>query len=363
VEKYISIAFLFYCFQFDAEGTQLSKSEGEVYKVKEVFPDFFQLRIPLPIPALEHLNAYLIRAEDRYVLIDTGMGSDEAFGELGRQLAEIGVKPENLTGILVTHFHIDHVGFVPRLRKLSGAELIVSAETTETVQLGIQTYKSYWNNLMNTYKVAGAPTELVEQMVKATPAYLYQAVYLELARPSRTLRDGEKISIGEYSFQTILTPGHAPGHVCLYEPKQRILMAGDHLLPTITPHVTQWRQESNALAEYLDSLEKVRKLDVDVVLPAHEEPFKDHRKRISELKEHHRLRAMEILSEIQTQGLTAYQIASRIHWDVEYASWDQFPLFQKFLAVGETLAHLQFLEEQGRVKKSRRTETELFHAV
>lgn len=331
--------------------------------MKEVFPDFFQLTIPLPIPALKHLNAYLIRAEDQCVLIDTGMGTDESFGELKRQLADVGVKPENLTEILVTHFHIDHVGLVPRLRRLSGAQLVVSAKTTKAVRLVIQTYESYWKNLLDIYKVAGVPTELIEQMLKATPGYLYQAVYLELASPSKTLEDGERISIGEYSFQTILTSGHAPGHICLYEPKQRFLIAGDHLLPTITPHVTQWRQEINALAEYLDSLEKVGKLDVDVVLPAHEEPFKNHRKRISELKEHHRLRAAEILSEIQSQGLTAYEIASRIHWDVEIASWDKFPLFQKFLAVGETLAHLKFLEEQSRVEKSGRAETILYRAV
>ena len=317
----------------------------------------------MPIPALKHLNAYLIRGEDQSILIDTGMTSDKAFIELSRQLAQIGVKPENLTEILVTHFHIDHVGLVPRLRKLSGARLVVSAKTAEAMQLVRQTHEGYWKNLTNTYRAVGAPTELVEQMLKATPGYLYQAVYEEVARPSRTLRDGEKISIGKYSFQTIWTPGHSPGHICLYEPKRRILIAGDHLLPTITPHVTQWSEESDALTDYLDSLDKVGKLDVDVVLPAHEELFKNHRKRIDELQKHHRLRATEILSEIKTQGLTAYQIASRIHWDIEYASWDRFPLFQKFLAVGETLAHLKFLDEQNQVKKSKRAETILYHAI
>ena len=331
--------------------------------MKEVFPSLFQLRIPLPIPALKHLNAYVIQGEGQCVLIDTGMGSDKAFAELSRQLAEIGVKPENLTEILVTHFHIDHVGLVPRLRKLSGAQLVVSAKTAEAVQLVMQTHKSYWKSLADTYKVAGVPTELVEQMLKSTPGYIFQAVYVELARPSRTLKDGEKISVGEYSFQTVWAPGHSPGHICHYEPERRLLMSGDHLLPTITPHVTQWRRESDALAEYLDSLEKVEKLDVDVVLPGHEELFKNHRKRISELQEHHRSRATEILSEIQTQELTAHQIASRIHWDVECPSWDEFPLFQKLLAVGETLAHLKFLEERNQVKKSKRAETVFYHAI
>ena len=355
--------FLFYCFRFDNEGTQLPEPERELYHVKEVFPDLFQLRIPLPIPALKHLNAYLIRTEDQCVLVDTGMGSDKAFGELSRQLAEIGVKPEDLTEIWVTHFHIDHVGLVPRLRKLSGARLIVSAKTAEAVQLVRQTYESYWKNLMNMYKVSGVPTELVERMLKATPGYLYQAVYEELARSSRALKDGEKTSIGEYCFQAVWTPGHSPGHICLYEPKRRLLMAGDHLLPTITPHVTQWGEESDALTDYLDSLEKVGKLDVDVVLPAHEDLFKDHRKRISELQEHHRLRATEMLSEIQRRELTAYQIASRVHWDIEYVSWDRFPFFQKFLAVGETLAHLRFLEKQGQVRKNIHAETIFYRAI
>ena len=291
------------------------------------------------------------------------MGSDKAFGELNRQLGEIGVKPENLTEILVTHFHIDHVGLVPRLRKLSGAQLMVSAKTAEAVQLLRQTHESYWENLMNMYKLAGVPTELVEQMVKATPGHLYQAVYEELARPSRALKDREKTSIGNYSFQAVWTPGHSPGHMCLYEPNLRLLMAGDHLLPTITPHVTEWGEESNALTNYLDSLEKIGKLDVDVVLPAHEDLFKNHCKRISELQEHHRLRAMEMLSEIQRQKLTPYQIASRIQWDIEYTSWDHFPFFQKFLAVGETLAHLKFLEKQGQVKKSIDAETVFYRAI
>jgi len=341
----------------------LPRPNRESCQVKEVFPDLFQLRVPLPIPALKHLNAYLIRTEDRCFLVDAGMGGDEAFGELGRQLVEIGVEPESLTEILITHFHIDHVGLVPRLRALSGARLTISEKTAEAVRLVWQTHDSYWKNLMNVYKVAGVPAKLANRMLKATPGHLYQAVYGELARPSRVLKDGEKISIGKYSFEAVWTPGHSPGHICLYASKQRLLIAGDHLLPTITPHVTQWGEESDSLTEYLDSLEKVGKLDVDMILPAHEGIFTNHRKRISELQEHHRLRAMEMLSEIQTQELNAYQIASRIHWDIEYASWDRFPLFQKFLAVGETLAHLKFLEKQGQMRKKVHRETIFYRAI
>jgi glyoxylase-like metal-dependent hydrolase (beta-lactamase superfamily II) len=290
------------------------------------------------------------------------MNNDEAFGELRRQLAEIGVKPQNLTDILVTHLHIDHAGLVSRLRNLSGARLMVSAKDAEASRLASVDYESRLKDFVNFYKDAGVPGEFVEQMLKATPARQYRAIYEELGRPSRSLEDGEEISVGEYRFQTVWTPGHSPGHICLYELDRRLLVAGDHLLPTITPHVTLWGKGGNPLADYLDSLKKVEKLNVDVVLPGHQEVFTNHRKRIRELEEHLRSRMMELLAEIKRQELTAYQIASRIHWNVGYLSWDRFPLFQKFLATGETLAHLKFLEEQGQVKKAKRTKTTVYRA-
>jgi len=342
-------------------GCSVRRFEAEPYKPKEIFPDLYKLRIPLPIPSLRYLNSYLVKARDQCLLIDTGMCSDAAFNELRRQLAEIGIQPQNLTEILVTHFHIDHVGLISRLRKLSGAKLLVSAKESQATRL--TTSQSQWERWAHFYEDAGIPTETLEQMLRATPSHLYSEIYEEICKPSRSLRTGDEISIGEYSFRTVWTPGHSPGHICLYEPERRLLIAGDHILLTITPHVTQWREEGNPLAEYLTSLKKVGKLDVDVVLPGHGELFNDHRKRIKELEDHHESRAMEILSELQTQRLTAYQIASRIHWDVEFPSWDRFPAFQKFLAVGETLAHLRFLEEQNQVRKVKQGRALLYSAV
>jgi len=342
-------------------GYSVRNFEAEPYKPKEIFPDLYKLRIPLPIPSLRYLNSYLVKAKDQCLLIDTGMCNDEAFNELRRQLAEIGIQPQNLTEILVTHFHIDHVGLISRLRKLSGAKLLISAKETQVTRL--VTSKSQWGHWVHFYEDAGISTEILGQMFRASPGHLYSEIYEELCRPSRSLKNGDEISIGEYTFRAVWTPGHSPGHICLYEPERRLLIAGDHILLTITPHVTQWREKGNPLAEYLTSLEKVGKLDVDVVLPGHGELFTDHRKRIKELEDHHRLRVMEILSELRTQRLTAYQIASRIHWDVNFLSWDRFPAFQKFLAVGETLAHLKFLEEQNQVRKVKQGRALLYGAV
>jgi len=342
-------------------GNSVRKFETEPYKPEEVFPNLYKLRIPLPIPSLRYLNSYLVKAEDQCLLIDTGMCNDLAFKELRRQLAEIGIEPQNLTEILVTHFHIDHAGLVPRLRKLSGAKLLLSTKETRATRL--VTSKRHWGYWMDFCEDAGMPTETFEQMVGSSPSHLYLEVYEELCKPSRSLKNGDELSLGEYGFRVVFTPGHSPGHICLYESERRLLVAGDHILLNITPHVTQWREESNPLAEYLASLEKVGKLDVDVVLPGHGELFTDHRKRIRELGGHHKARAREILSELQTERLTAYEIASRIRWDVEFPSWDKFPAFQKLLAVGETLAHLKFLEEQNQVGKVKLGKALLYGAV
>ncbi len=286
-----------------------------------------------------------------------------AFDELRRQLAEIGVKPRNLTDILVTHLHVDHAGLVSRLKKLSGAQLQVSAEEARAARLASTTQESRLKNFIKFYSEAGVPWELVEHMLKTTPIRQYQEIYKELGRPSQSLEEGDGISVGEYILKTIWTPGHSSGHICLYEPNRKLLVAGDHLLPTITPHITLWGREGNPLADYLDSLEKVRKLNVDLVLPGHQEPFTNHHQRIVELEENLGSRTMRVLSELEREELTAYQVASKAHWNVDYPSWNKFPLFQKFLAVGETLSHIRFLEEESRVRKTKRAEKIFYRAL
>jgi glyoxylase-like metal-dependent hydrolase (beta-lactamase superfamily II) len=291
------------------------------------------------------------------------MQSDKTFGELQRQLAKIGVKPRDLTDILVTHLHVDHAGLASRLKKLSGAQLQVSAKEARAARLASTTQESRLKNFMKFYSEAGVPRKLVEHMLKTTPVRQYQAIYEELGRPSRSLKEGDEIPVGEYTLKTIWTPGHSSGHICLHEPNRRLLVAGDHLLPTITPHITLRGREGNPLADYLGSLEKVKKLNVDMVLPGHQEPFTNHRQRVVELEENLRSRTTRVLSELKKEELNAYQVASKVKWNVDYPSWDRFPLFQKFLAVGETLAHIKFLEEEGRVTKTKKAERMFYRAL
>lgn len=322
--------------------------------VKELFPNIFQLRVPLPQNPLGHLNSYLIKSEEKNLLIDTGMNFPQAFQLLRRGLSKVGVRLEELTEILLTHFHVDHVGLIPRFKKATGnTRLLIHRIEAELSKLMVSGFEGYKESVETFLKANGAPSSIAKNLRRFHPAFFTPEAYQELAAAALPLEDGQAISVGEYNFQVLWTPGHSPGHTCLYEPSLKILVSGDHLLPTITPHVAQFLENMDPLTDYLKSLEKIERLDVEVVLPAHEEIFSNHRERIRQLRGHHEQRLMEIRHGLKAGSLTAYGLASKVHWDVNYRSWDEFPPFQKYLAFGETVAHLNFLEQKRLVKRTR----------
>jgi glyoxylase-like metal-dependent hydrolase (beta-lactamase superfamily II) len=167
------------------------------------------------------------------------------------------------------------------------------------------------------------------------------------------LDDGDVIDVGVYHFKCVATPGHTMGHTCLYEPNKKILVAGDHILIDITPNIQCWSDTDNHLKHYLASLDKVQKLQVDLVLPGHRRLIDNHRARIEELKKHHALRLDEVLAILKDGTMSAYEVASHMSWDIDCERWDQFPVAQKWFATGEALAHLRYLEEEAKVVRKR----------
>ncbi len=330
---------------------------------KELLPNVFQLRVPLPNSPLEHLNAYLIQADGRCLLIDTGVNHLGSYEGLLSQLCEASVRPQDITDVLLTHFHIDHVGLIPRLKRISRPRIMLHLKEVELSKRVSRDFDVLWEEVSSFYEMNGTPSEVLLMMRESNPGLLNPEVYAELSEPWKPLKGEEELLIGDYVLRAIWTPGHSPGHVCLYEPRKRFLIAGDHVLPTITPHVAQHKGGDSPLADYLESLRKIEELDVRLVLPAHEEIFTNLRERVRQIMAHHEKRAKEILDEIRGRWLTAYQIAPRVKWDVDYPSWEEFPAFQKYLAVGETLAHLRLLKEQGLVKGMKRAGTVFYSAA
>ena len=176
----------------------------------------------------------------------------------------------------------------------------------------------------------------------------------------KLLDDADAISVGDYHFQCVATPGHTMGHICLYEPDKKLLVAGDHILIDITPNIQCWTDTQNPLKHYLDSLDKVAGLQVDLTLPGHRRLITNHHARITELKQHHARRLNEVVTILEGGPLDAFQIASRMTWDIKADSWDQFPVAQKWFATGEAISHLRYLEEDKRLLRKNRDEVAMY---
>jgi glyoxylase-like metal-dependent hydrolase (beta-lactamase superfamily II) len=173
----------------------------------------------------------------------------------------------------------------------------------------------------------------------------------------RTLRQGDKVSVGSFQFVVMETPGHIDGHLCLYEENHGILFSGDHILGSITPNITQWREEKDVITEYFESLDKIDTLQVNQVLPGHRKTFVDCHRRIEQLKTHHRNRLNEIIQlfkrdhfkdrdDLHAIGfLTTFDVASRMRWALTNNNFSELSFPQYLLAIGETKAHLYHLQK------------------
>ena len=320
----------------------------------EIRPGIHQLKIPIPNNPLGNTNIYLIQGDGEYLLIDTGWNSEEAFQSLEKQLTEIGTDFQDISQIIVTHAHPDHYGLAGRLKQLSRATLSLHHLEKDFLAPRYQNMEEFLRQTEKWLQSNGVPTSEI-----ATPWAAFTGGRQPGAPtlPDNTLSDGDTIIIGGFNLQVIWTPGHSPGHICLYEPAQRILFSGDHVLPVITPNVSlQPYSNNNPLGNFLNSLYIVKQLDTELVLPAHEHIFTDLPARVEEIIQHHHYRNSEILETIKAEPKTAYQISMVITWMPEMggvrfkdlAPWD------KRMAVSETLAHLEALRGDGIVDKSYR---------
>ena len=159
---------------------------------------------------------------------------------------------------------------------------------------------------------------------------------------------------GGYHLQVVETPGHTPGHMCLYDAAKKLLLCGDHILGTITPNICIELSTDNPLQEYLDSLKKVEKLDVQLLLSSHGTPVEDMYARIRELYRHHRDRLAEVMQILGNDWKHAYTVARDMTWEIDCKNWDEFPAPQKWFATGEAISHLQYLYAAGKVSREER---------
>jgi glyoxylase-like metal-dependent hydrolase (beta-lactamase superfamily II) len=314
---------------------------------EEVLPNLFRIKIPLPESPLKYLNSYIIKGPARSLIIDTGLNRKECLEAMQKGLDTLGIDLSK-SDIFITHLHADHFGLVSELATDS-TNILFSRPNKELMES--------WEGFGAMVAYAGQngfPEDQLKAAIDKHPGAKYGSDWIP---ETKVLDDGDVIDVGVYHFKCVATPGHTMGHTCLYEPDKRILVAGDHILIDITPNIQCWSDTDNHLKHYLASLDKVHKLQVDLVLPGHRRLIDNHRARIEELKKHHALRLDEVLAILQKGSMSAFEVAAHMSWDIDCERWDQFPVAQKWFATGEALAHLRYLEEEAKVVRRRAAET------
>jgi glyoxylase-like metal-dependent hydrolase (beta-lactamase superfamily II) len=308
--------------------------------IEEVAASLFRVEVPIPNNPLQSINSYFIKAPERTLIVDTGMNLPESRKAMSEALSRLNIDL-NKTDFFITHLHADHLGLALQLATRT-SKLYLNRREFDLISS-----PNGWEIYHDFYLKYGFPPGELDVSEEHHPA---RAIKRELMDYFTVVDESQPLQIGNYSFQCISTPGHSPGHICLYEPVEKILISGDHVLFDITPNINSWPIMENALKEYLLNLDKVLPLEVKLVLPGHRRIQPNHRKRIQELKKHHRARANEVLGLLDRGETNAYQMAPLMSWDVSYNSWAEFPVLQKWFAVGEALAHLKYLEGEGEIR-------------
>ena len=323
----------------------------------KVFENIYQIEVPLPGSPLKSVNCYVIKDERRDLLIDTGMNRPECRAAIESGLKELDVDL-NRCDLFITHLHSDHMGLVSHLATESTT---VYFNRTEAKM--IQTAKEqggFGSRMMDFARLAGFSDAEVEDSLSKHPGLKFQAPH---STEFSILDEGDILDIGGYHFECIHTPGHSPGHLCLYDADTKLMVAGDHVLGDITPNISAMTREENPLSDFLRSLDKVYEYDVDLALPGHRSLIQDFRGRVDELKDHHRQRLDEVLAILDGKTLSGYDVASRMTWNMKAHTWEDVGIMQKWFATGEAIAHLQLLEEKGAVASEDRGDTAFFSST
>lgn len=305
---------------------------------EKVLNNIYRIELPLPNNPLKTLNSYLIKGEEKNLLIDTGFNRQECYNVLISALDELNVGLDQID-IFVTHLHADHSGLVPKL--IRKKTIVYCSEADGTIINRCNT-DEYWHEMESIYCLHGFPDRNENAKTRTHPGWVFRSKE-DIA--FTYVNDGDVLNVGEYSFKLIHTPGHTPGHMCLYDEKKQVLFSGDHILGDITPVITIDLNHKSPLTKYLRSLKLIKQLPIKHIFTAHRRKISDPYKRISELEEHHMRRLEQVISILKGGAKNAYETAAEMTWKISAKNWEAFPIQQQWFATGEAMAHLLYLWE------------------
>jgi glyoxylase-like metal-dependent hydrolase (beta-lactamase superfamily II) len=315
-------------------------------EITEVAPGILRMQLPIQFTGLGHVNCYALEDERGFAIVDPGLPGDKSWDGLIDRLGRAEIPLTRIHTVVITHSHPDHFGGAARVREETGADILTH-----------RSFKLWWDR--DSDGLDDTPSdalEMPEDWSRPTPwggaftppsdgavSEMRAEMRSNDHRPHPTIRvdDAEVIKLGRREWVSMHTPGHTPDHLCLFDPEGGVVLSGDHVLPSITPHIGGMDGfAEDPLAEFFGSLDRMAKLDgVTVALPAHGHPFTDLAGRVRVIEEHHVERLARLRSASEELGRPA-SVNEMMQHLFSPRAWGS-------MAESETFAHLEHLRLRG----------------
>lgn len=306
-----------------------------------MLPGVYRLRLPLPWPGVPHCNAWAVKAGDGVVLFDTGMHEPDSLAHLERALGMVGLALEDVRLLVCTHAHSDHYGQAATIVARAGCELWMHPRY-EHMTAFAEDFDAMLARRLEVARQSGVPEEVLRRFAEQRKQN-WESGIAGVVLPDRELVPGVVVQTDLGGWTVHETPGHAPSHVCLFQPERRLLISGDHLLGRISLYF-DYGHSPDPVGEFLHSLDVVESLHARLCLPGHGRTFTDVRAHIDGNRKLVAERLFAVERAIAEEPLTAFEIVPRVY----DAALTQF---SAPWLLTETLCMLQHLEKLGQAQR------------
>ena len=316
-------------------------------EITEVAPGIFRTQLPANITGLGHVNMYVMEDDRGVAVVDPGMPTKESWTAVNERLGQLGIPMRRVHSVIVTHSHPDHYGGAERIRSESGADVITHRlfrtfyDPTEPPDLSVEEAATFMRSPFDPPPWGGEPMKMeFSRRLRFAAARRFPRL-LRVPTPTVRLSEVDRVSFARREWIPVHTPGHTADHLCLFDAETGTLLSGDHVLPTITPHISGLTAHGDPLTLFFESLDKIGAFasDVKVSLPAHGTPFTNTGERVQQIKDHHH----ERLQKIRDISID-YDRPASVN---EFAQHLFSPRAQGSMADSEAYAHLEHLRILG----------------
>ena len=313
----------------------------ELGRGERVLPGVWRLRLPLPWPGVPHGNAWALSAGDGIVLVDTGWHGPGSMAHLERALDMVGLRVEHVRLLVCTHAHSDHYGQAGPIVDRAGCELWLHPNHEHMTRAAADP-EAYFERRLEVAVQSGVPEEAIARLRGSRGGETNSGI-ARIVEPDRQLLEGVEFSTDHGTWHTYETPGHAPSHVCFFQPERRLLISGDHLLGRVSLYY-DYGWTPDPAGEFLASLDKVAALDARLCLAGHGRTFADVAAHIDANRALVNQRVARAQGALAGEPRTAFEVMPDIYGEPVTPETGRWRL-------NETLSYLTHLQVTGRAQR------------